>query len=75
MWIVLLILLPLVASQLTTECMYFRVSPILRYEIRDYKPEKHKYVMLEKLRRLAKVQGLPEITVRKCIIEKYGVYI
>ena len=55
--------------------MYFHISRILEYEIKHYYAPKHYYVMRDKLRRLSISKGLPELTIRKCIIEKYGVHL
>jgi hypothetical protein len=57
------------------DCQYFSVSPILRYQIKHYDQRKHYYVMREKVRRLAISHGLHEITIRHCIIYKYGVHL
>jgi len=76
--ILLLLIVYNTYAQVTTEtvdCLYFSVSPVLKMEIKKYNPLKHHDVMMEKIRRVGKKHGLHAVTVRKCIIEKYGVYL
>ena len=76
--LILSVLVPVFIAQLitkTVECMYFHISPILTTEIKHYYAPKHYYVMRDKLRRLSISKGLPEITIRKCIWEKFKIII